>query len=68
MTSPATRHDGPADGFCHEALFYAGTEDFVARTVPFVRDGLAGQEAVLVAVPRLASGPSRKGSVTTVKG
>jgi anti-sigma regulatory factor (Ser/Thr protein kinase) len=40
------------EAFEHEALFYAGTDDFVARTVPFVREGLAGGEAVLVVVPQ----------------
>lgn len=40
------------DAFEHEALFYAGTDDFVARTVPFVREGLAGGEEVLVVVPQ----------------
>ena len=39
------------EAFEHEALFYAGTDEFVARTVPFVREGLAAGEAVLVVVP-----------------
>ena len=40
------------EAFQHEALFYAGLDDFVAWTVPFVREGLAGGEAVLVVVPQ----------------
>lgn len=39
-------------GFEHEALFYRGDEDFLAGVVPFVRDGLARDEVVLVAEPR----------------
>jgi len=37
--------------FRHEALFYAGDADFVARTVPFILDGVAHGEPVLVVVP-----------------
>ncbi|HET7170450.1 MAG TPA: anti-sigma factor RsbA family regulatory protein [Gaiellales bacterium] len=37
--------------FRHEALLYAGEDEFVARIEPFVREGLAGGEAVMVAVP-----------------
>src|SRR5581483_6641078 len=40
-----------ADSFQHEALFYAGLDDFLAATVPFVTEGLENDEAVLVAVP-----------------
>ena len=36
--------------FRHEALFYAGAEQFVARTARYVREALADAEAVLVAV------------------
>ena len=32
----------------HEAFFYAGPEEFMAGTIPFVRDGVAADEAVLV--------------------
>jgi anti-sigma regulatory factor (Ser/Thr protein kinase) len=38
------------DAFRHEALFYVGDEEFLAGTVPFVRDGVAAGEPVLVAV------------------
>lgn len=35
--------------FRHEALFYSGWAEFVAGTVPFIRDGLEAGEPVLVA-------------------
>jgi anti-sigma regulatory factor (Ser/Thr protein kinase) len=37
--------------FEHEALFYRGDEDFLAGLLPFVREGLERDEAVLVAEP-----------------
>lgn len=37
--------------FVHEALFYRDPGQYVAGTVPFVLDGLAAGEPVLVAVP-----------------
>jgi anti-sigma regulatory factor (Ser/Thr protein kinase) len=40
-----------ADEFVHEGLFYAGVAEYLAGTVPFVLDGLAADEPVLVAVP-----------------
>jgi anti-sigma regulatory factor (Ser/Thr protein kinase) len=36
--------------FRHEALLYAGEDELVARLEPFVREGLAAGEAVIVAV------------------
>jgi anti-sigma regulatory factor (Ser/Thr protein kinase) len=39
-----------AAGFSHEALFYEDRPSFVRLVVPFVREGLDGGEAVLVAV------------------
>jgi anti-sigma regulatory factor (Ser/Thr protein kinase) len=36
--------------FRHEALFYAGVEQFVRRTAQYVREALAAAEPVLVAV------------------
>jgi anti-sigma regulatory factor (Ser/Thr protein kinase) len=36
--------------FRHEALLYEGQPDFLRGTLPFIRDGLAGDEAVLVVV------------------
>ena len=38
------------DGFHHEALLYADADEFLAGTVPFVRDGVWAGEPVLVAV------------------
>jgi anti-sigma regulatory factor (Ser/Thr protein kinase) len=40
-----------ADRFEHEALFYRGDDDFLAGLLPFVREGLAAGEAVVVAEP-----------------
>lgn len=37
--------------FQHEALFYRGETEFVAGVLPFVRDGLERDEAVVVAEP-----------------
>jgi anti-sigma regulatory factor (Ser/Thr protein kinase) len=37
--------------FAHEALFYRDPADYLAVTVPFVADGRAAGEPVLVAVP-----------------
>jgi anti-sigma regulatory factor (Ser/Thr protein kinase) len=37
--------------FRHEALFYEGDPDFLARTVPFIEAGISQGDAVLVAVP-----------------
>ncbi|MFB9685042.1 anti-sigma factor RsbA family regulatory protein [Amycolatopsis plumensis] len=37
--------------FGHPALFYRGAAEYLAGTVPFVRDGLAAGEPVAVAVP-----------------
>ncbi|MER6691577.1 MEDS domain-containing protein, partial [Streptomyces minutiscleroticus] len=54
--------DGTAAGpFLHPALFYAGEREYLAGTVPFVREGLAAGEPVAVAVPganRNTSSPS----------
>lgn len=38
--------------FHHEAFFYVDAEEFLAGTVPFVREGLEAEEAILVATPR----------------
>ena len=39
------------DGFCHQAVFYAGERDYVGQLAPFVREGVEAGEPVLVAVP-----------------
>jgi anti-sigma regulatory factor (Ser/Thr protein kinase) len=38
--------------FWHEALFYAGEDEFLAGTLPFIRAGAEAGEPMLVAVPR----------------
>jgi anti-sigma regulatory factor (Ser/Thr protein kinase) len=42
----------PATDFEHSALFYRGDEGFLAGLLPFVREGLERDEAVVVAEPR----------------
>jgi CheY-like chemotaxis protein len=43
----------PDGGLCaHEALVYSTMEEFLAATVPFVREGLDGEDAVFVATKR----------------
>lgn len=39
--------------FVHEALLYAGEDEYLGGTVPFVLDGLAAGEPVMVALPRV---------------
>jgi anti-sigma regulatory factor (Ser/Thr protein kinase) len=39
------------DRFEHEAMFYRGDADFLAGLLPFVREGLESDEAVVVAEP-----------------
>jgi anti-sigma regulatory factor (Ser/Thr protein kinase) len=45
LTTTPIRHS-----FRHKALFYEGLDGFVASTLPFVRDGVAAGEPVMVAV------------------
>lgn len=45
MTAPST-----VAGFRHEALIYAGFDGFVAGVAPFIADGVARDEPVLVVV------------------
>lgn len=42
----------PEGGFEHEVLFYRDDEGFLAGLLPFVREGLERDEAVVVAEPR----------------
>lgn len=46
--------------FRHEALLYEGPEDFVRRTVPFIREGLERDEPVMVAARSQRLGPLRE--------
>ncbi|MFD0314838.1 anti-sigma factor RsbA family regulatory protein [Streptomyces flavalbus] len=50
VTEPEESYAAPA-AFGHPALFYGGPGEYLAATVPFVRDGLAAGEPVAVAVP-----------------
>ncbi|TDB74963.1 sensor histidine kinase [Micromonospora sp. KC723] len=53
---------GPhAGGFIHEGLFYRDREELLAGTVPFVLEGLAHDEPVLVATPADRLGMIRAG-------
>lgn len=45
-----TRGVARAGRFQHDALFYAGTSDFVHRTSAFIRDSVAEREPMLVVV------------------
>ncbi|MEU3624960.1 anti-sigma regulatory factor [Amycolatopsis coloradensis] len=47
MNAPSTT----ADPFVHPALFYEGQEDYLAGTLPFIREGLLAGEPVAVSVP-----------------
>jgi len=46
-SSPAGK---PHESYRHEALLYRGDDDFVAGTVPFIREGLEAGQPVMVAV------------------
>ncbi|MEY9930496.1 anti-sigma regulatory factor (Ser/Thr protein kinase) [Catenulispora sp. GP43] len=51
MTTTVTDHQPTAEaGFRHDALLYAGPEQFVARAAAFVRDALEHEQPVLIAV------------------
>jgi anti-sigma regulatory factor (Ser/Thr protein kinase) len=54
-----------APSFRHEALFYANEEEFLAAAVPFVREGMAGGEAVLVIISASRIGALRAGLTDT---
>ncbi|MEU6913579.1 anti-sigma factor RsbA family regulatory protein [Streptomyces olindensis] len=51
MTAAVTEPFGPLEPFVHPALFYRDEQEYLAVTVPFVRDGLEAGEPVAVAVP-----------------
>jgi anti-sigma regulatory factor (Ser/Thr protein kinase) len=40
------------EAFVHPALFYQGPWEYLSETIPFIREGLAREEPVAVAVPR----------------
>jgi anti-sigma regulatory factor (Ser/Thr protein kinase) len=51
MTSVRGGDPVPRAGFNHEALFYSTDAEFLAGTVPYVRDGVDADDAVLAVVP-----------------
>jgi hypothetical protein len=44
------RSEPPHNGYQHEAFFYQGDQEFLAGTVPFVREGVRQGQPVMVAV------------------
>lgn len=48
---------GTTIGFAHEALFYDGTRAFNDAVIPFVEEGVARGESVLVALPAVRLAP-----------
>ena len=40
----------PVEQFSHEALLYAGMDEFLDGTLPFIREGMAASESILVVV------------------
>ncbi|MEU8029246.1 anti-sigma factor RsbA family regulatory protein [Streptomyces sp. NPDC049099] len=50
-TAPTAGSVDPVEPFVHPALFYGDAEEYLAGTVPFVRDALAAGAPVAVAVP-----------------
>ena len=55
----------PHASYRHEALLYRGDDEFLAGTVPFIREGLAADQPVMVAViaPKVERLRSELGSV-----
>src|SRR5579862_9860408 len=47
MTESVEPH-GCHGRYRHEAFFYVSPKEFMAGTIPFVRDGVAAEEAILV--------------------
>ena len=56
--------DAPRPRFRHEAVFYAGPEAFLDHVAPFVEEGVAAGEPVMVALeaPKLQALRSRLGA------
>ncbi|HEY7830979.1 MAG TPA: sensor histidine kinase [Solirubrobacteraceae bacterium] len=48
VMSTAISHDACTAGYRHEAFFYAGSEQFIAGTLPFIHEALAANEPILV--------------------
>lgn len=49
-------HSAPGSGFWHEALLYAGDDEFVAAATAFLEEARAADEPCLVAVDRRKAG------------
>ena len=52
MSSIATASRATEARFRHDALFYAGIDDFLAKTVPFIAEGVDAGEPILAVVSR----------------
>jgi anti-sigma regulatory factor (Ser/Thr protein kinase) len=52
LTVPTLASD-PLGSFRHEIFTYRSDEEYLAGTVPFIEEGLAGGEAVLVVLPEV---------------
>jgi MEDS: MEthanogen/methylotroph, DcmR Sensory domain/Histidine kinase-like ATPase domain len=50
----------PHSSYRHEAFLYGGEDDFLAGTVPFVRDGVAAGQPVMVAIRGCRLAPLRE--------
>jgi anti-sigma regulatory factor (Ser/Thr protein kinase) len=48
-------------GYLHDVMFWSGIDDFVSKTVQFVRDGVEAGEPVLVALPAERVAAVRRG-------
>ena len=50
MTGPAPAPVRPHSSYRHEAFLYRGDDEFLAGTVPFIRDGISAGQPTMVAV------------------
>ena len=57
--SPTGQPEPPGRDLWHQAFLYTGEEEFLAEAAPFVRDGVAADEPVIVVVPSPRSGVLR---------
>jgi anti-sigma regulatory factor (Ser/Thr protein kinase) len=57
MTSTRQHSARPHSSYRHEAFLYRGDDEFLDGVVPFVRDGIAAGQPVMVAVPGRRTGP-----------
>ena len=52
LTALTGRHARAHQAYRHECWLYGGDTEFVAAMLPFIRDGLAREQPVMVAVPQ----------------